>query len=98
METCINYCEPGMAYMSSDERRWINRLHKYNVEHPDECIIMKQPEDNDGFIYAKFPTSWIKLGPKRKVSDEMRAKATERFAKYRTEKDMSSTNGLQREK
>ena len=26
IETCIEYCEPGWAYMSSNEQRWINQL------------------------------------------------------------------------
>ena len=25
---CINYCEPGWAYMSSNEQRWKNKLRK----------------------------------------------------------------------
>lgn len=85
METCINYCEPGTAYMSSDERKWINKIRKLNVEHPGECIIVKEPEANGGSIYAKFPISWIKVRPPKRVSmtDEQRARAAERLARNR---------------
>lgn len=79
METCINYCEPGFAYMSSDERRWVNRLRKLAKEHPDECFVIKQPEDNGGFIYAKFPQKWARVNPPKRIpmSDEERARRYE---------------------
>lgn len=85
METCINYCEPGNAYISSDERKWINKIRKLNSERPNECIIIDEPEDNGGFVYAKFPISWIKVRPPKNVSmsDEQRAKVAERLANYR---------------
>ena len=75
METCIEYCEPGWAWMSTDERRWINKLRKLAHERPDECIIIKQPEENDGFIYAKFPQKWVRVNPPKVVNmtDEERA-------------------------
>lgn len=74
METCINYCEPGYAYMSTDERKWINLLRKLAAQKPDECIVMKQPEDNGGFIYAKFPQKWVRVRPTKEVvmTDEKR--------------------------
>ena len=68
METCIEYCEPGWAWMSTDERRWINKLRKLAHERPDECIILKQPEENDGFIYAKFPQKWVRVNPPKVVN------------------------------
>lgn len=75
METCINYCEPGWAFMSTDERRWINKLTRLAKEKPDECIILKKPEDNGGFIYAKFPQKWVRVNPPKVVNltDEERA-------------------------
>ena len=75
METCINYCQPGWAYMSSDERRWVSRLRKLATERPEECVILKQPEDNGGFIYCKFPQKWARVNPTRQIvmDDEKRA-------------------------
>ena len=83
METCINYCEPGLAFMSSDERRWINHLRKLSVSRPYECIIIKQPEDNDGFIYVKFPQKWVRVKPPNQViiTDEERARRRENIIK-----------------
>ena len=75
IETCIEYCEPGWAYFTSNEQRWINRMRKLAASHPDECIILQQPEDNGGFIYAKFPQKWARVNPPRQVvmTDEKRA-------------------------
>ena len=74
METCINYCEPGYAYMSSDERKWINAIRKLAEQKPGECIIIKQPEQNGGFIYAKYPQKWVRVRPPKEIvmTDEKR--------------------------
>ena len=79
METCIEYCEPGWAWMSTDERRWINKLRKLAHDRPDECVIVKQPEENGGFIYAKIPQKWVRVNPPKVVNltDEQK---TERAA------------------
>lgn len=75
METCINYCEPGYAYMSTDERRWITHLKKLAKDRPEEMIIIKYPEENNGVLYCKFPQKWARVSPPRQVviSDEKRA-------------------------
>jgi len=85
METCFNYCQPDTAYFSSDERRWINKIRKLNKQNPDEVIILKEPTENDGCIYAKVPINYLRLQPKRKVSEEQRAMARERFLKSKGE-------------
>jgi len=89
METCIEYCEPGWAWMSTDERRWINKLRKLAHERPDECIILKQPEENDGFIYAKFPQKWVRVNPPKVVNmtDEQKAERAAALLKARQGKN-----------
>ena len=81
METCIEYCEPGYAYISSDEKRWITCITKLAKERPDECIIMYPPETNHGIIYAKFPQKWVRVRPPKQVvmSDEDRANLAQRL-------------------
>lgn len=69
IETCINYCEPTFAYISSNEGRWISRIRKLQAERPGEVTIIRQPENNDGFIYAKFPYRWAKVSPPRVMSE-----------------------------
>ena len=43
------------------------------------------PEENDGYLLAKIPTSWLKISH-RVISDEQREAARERFAKYHEQK------------
>ena len=66
VETCFNYCDSKEAFFSSDEQKWINRIRKYAKQYPSDCIILKQPEENDGCIYCKLPSSWLKIQPKVK--------------------------------
>ena len=81
MDTCINYCDPGWAYVSSDERRWISHIRKLADRRPDECVILKEPEENGGFIYAKFPPRWARILPPKEMNltEEERAKRAERM-------------------
>ena len=86
IETCFNYCEDdGWAYMSSNERKWINRLQKYAADKPSECLMLKRPEDNNGHIYVKVPQSWLYVRPpvKREMTEEQRVIAAERLRKAR---------------
>lgn len=67
METCFNYTDKT-AYVSSDEKKWINKVRKLAEQRPDEVEIICQPEENDGCIYAKLPAQWLKINPKRVIS------------------------------
>lgn len=85
IETCIDWCEPGWAFFSSNERSWICKIRKLNKQHPNEAVIMKEPEDNHGVIYAKFPQKWTRIAPPRVVhlSDEKRRNLAEKLRLYR---------------
>ena len=75
--------------MSTDEKRWINSLRKLAKNRPNDCIILKQPEDNGGYIYVKFPQKWIRVKPPkegRPMSDEHKAVVMEALSKYREER------------
>ena len=67
METTINYCAENFAYISTDERRWINRMRKLAEERPGDVEIIRQPEDNHGYLYGKFPQNWVRVAPPRQV-------------------------------
>ena len=71
--------------MSSDEIRWIRHLKRLAAERPDECVIIKEPEDNDGFIYCKFPQKWARVKPPKQVvmSDKRRADLRKKLEEYR---------------
>ena len=67
METCFNYTEKEHGYFSSDERRYITKIHKLAEKYPEQVRIIAEPENNDGCIYCELPTSWLKIIPKREV-------------------------------
>lgn len=73
METCFNYTDKDTGYFSSDERRWINKVRKLKEKFPDQVRIIREPEDNDGCIYCSLPSAWLKVMPKRVLSEERMA-------------------------
>ncbi len=85
METCFNYTDTETCYMSSDERKWINRIIKLAKEHPDEVHIIKYPDYNDGCIYATIPAKWVQVKPPRVVNmtDAQKEIASQRLRAYR---------------
>jgi hypothetical protein len=74
--------------MSTDERKWINTLRKLAGQKPDECIILKEPEQNGGFIYAKFPQKWVRVRPHKEVvmTDEKREILRKNLQEIRAQK------------
>lgn len=83
MDTCFNYLDPDKAFFSSDERRWINKIHKLKEQHPNEVQIIKEPEENDGCIYCRLPAYTLKIQFKREISEEERQVAAERLRQLR---------------
>lgn len=85
METCFNYCDEKQAFFSSDEKKWITRIRKLQEQNPDEVIILRQPETNDGCIYCKLPASYLKVQPKKKMvmTEERRAQLMKQLEKTR---------------
>lgn len=82
METGFNYCGDKQAYFSSDERKWIKKIHKLKEQHPDEIEIIREPENNDGCIYCKLPAAWLKVSPpaRRELTPEQREASSRRMA------------------
>lgn len=83
METDFNYCTKGEGWFSSDEVKWINRIHKLKEQHPDFIEIIKEPEDNDGCIYCRLPTEWLKIQPPKglTMTEEQRMNLAARLRK-----------------
>ena len=82
METSMSYTGKQL-YVSSDERKWINKIHKLREQYPSVVTILAEPEDNDGCIYARInDTSWLKLSPKRQMSEESKAAAAARMRRF----------------
>lgn len=94
METSICYTDRETAYISSDERRWINRIRLLAEEHPDDVVIKYQPETNDGCICATIPVSWVKVNPPRKLemTDERRQALGDRMRELNQKHSVSLGN------
>lgn len=81
IETCFNYCDLKVAFFSSNERRWINKIHRLKEQNPEEVEIIREPEENDGCIYCRLPASWLKVSPPRtlNLSEEQRQEKSRRM-------------------
>lgn len=89
METCFNYDNRERAWFSSDELKWINKLHNLKEKYPELVEILREPEENDGCIYAKVPSSWFKMQPKREsnMTEEQKEELRQRLQNMREKKD-----------
>lgn len=88
-ETSWNFIsDDTVAYFSSSEQRWIAKIRKLAEQNPEEVIILKQPQENGGVIYAQVPPKWLKVSPPRKVNytEEQRAAMAERLRQNRLKK------------
>ena len=88
METCFNYCDTEQAFFSSDERRWINKIHKLKQQYPQYVEIIAEPEHNNGCIYCKLPVSALRINihEKKELTDEQKAALVESLAQARARK------------
>lgn len=79
------YSDEKTATMSSNESTWIKRLTALAEQYPDDIIVRKRPEDNNGTILVSLPKKWFKIKPptKRTLSDEQRAELSERMKRVR---------------
>lgn len=57
----------GDAYISVTvtQERYRNKLRKLYAERPEQFQLFR--EDDNGYVFAKIPATWIKVGPPRKV-------------------------------
>ena len=75
METCFNYTEKEHGFLSSDERRFVNKVRRLKERYPDQVRIIKEPEDNDGCIYCELPAEWftVRVPKKMNFTDEQKS-------------------------
>lgn len=67
--------------------RYKSRLLELAEEYPKEVKI--RHENHDGSVVGTIPVRFIKISAPRKVSDEQREAAAERFRKIREDKNNS---------
>ena len=83
-ENCIEFLNNQHPItVSFCMQKWINKVKKLKEEHPDDVKILA--ENEDGSICARLPIKYLKISAPRKVSDEQRQAASERFKKLREE-------------
>ena len=61
-----------------------SKLMRYAQERPDEVNLMA--ENKDGSAFFHIPISYVKVSPPRKVSEEQKKAAGERFRRMWEEK------------
>lgn len=61
-----------------------SKLMRYAQERPDEVKLMA--ENKDGSTFFHIPISYVKVSPPRKVSEEQKKAAGERFRRMWEEK------------
>ena len=61
-----------------------SKLMRYAQERPDEVKLMT--ENKDGSAFFHIPISYVKVSPPRKVSEEQKKAAGERFRRMWEEK------------
>lgn len=78
-ENCIDWVTGGDRVGATfGQQKFVNKMRKLAKDYPKDVKV----EDNkDGSVFASFPLSWLKINPKRKVSDEFKEAASERFKK-----------------
>lgn len=83
-ENCVEFLNNQKTMtVSFCSQKWITKIKKLSQSNPDDVEIIA--ENKDGSICARLPIKYLKISAPRKVSDEQRQKASERFKKLREE-------------
>lgn len=83
-ENCVEFLNNQKTMtVSFCSQKWITKIKKLSQSNPDDVEIIA--ENKDGSICARLPIKFLKISAPRKVSDEQRQKASERFKKLREE-------------
>jgi len=82
VDTCFNYCS-DKGFFSTDEKKWITKIHKLKEAYPDQVTITQEPNTNDGCLVCSLPASWFKIKPPvvMNLSEEERLARAERLHK-----------------
>ncbi len=61
----------NIAYLTLSQKSLINKVLKLSKSRDDIKIVS---ENEDGTLYARIPSSWIKISPPKEVSEDRREK------------------------
>lgn len=85
-ENCIEFISGAhYATVSFTNQRHITKIEQLYKDSPEDFKYFHK--NSDGSICAKLPMKWIKVSLPRKVSEEQRIAAGERFKKMWEQKD-----------
>ena len=83
-ENCVEFLNNQKTMtVSFCSQKWVTKIKKLSQSNPDAVEIIA--ENKDGSICARLPIKYLKISVPRKVSDEQRQKASERFKKLHEE-------------
>ena len=71
---------------------WKSKLLRYSETHPDEVKVIVINKDGSAFFHV--PKSWIKCSPPKKVSDEQKEAAAERFRQMWKDKQSDGVKNI----
>ena len=84
-ETAVNYIVgEKIATFYTAEKIYIDYIKEWVKEYPNDIKI--EYKNKDGSLICQIPKSWVKIKPPRKMSEEQRERAAERFRKMWEEK------------
>ena len=82
-ENAIEWLEGSKTMtVTISNRKIANRIRKLKEQHPDEVEIVADGPENGGYLYAHIPTEWLKIRPKRELTEEERKVLTERINRF----------------
>lgn len=68
IETYFEYSDGGVAWVSTTERKLIRKFYKLAEKYPEKVAVLRRPEINDGMLYGKFPTAFLKLAAPKSMN------------------------------
>ena len=74
--------DDATATVYSSNPYWTRRLQRLATEYPNDVKLVNKDVTSETY---ELPKKWIKIQPKRFVSEEQRQAAKERFARMREE-------------
>lgn len=64
------------AHLTTSEPRMLNKIRRLIIRYPEQVHIERDFGDD---LWVTIPYSWFSIRPKREVSDDRKAEASERF-------------------
>ena len=98
MDTSFEYIDKTTAYISSTENSWYKKMLKLQEQYPEQVKILRTPEENAGYLYASFPVDWIKIRPKKILTDAEKAERREAFLRNISGKKKNENDSIPEDK